>query len=148
MKNIDEVKWTLDHCPQYTDECAINTYSKCPYKESTECIRDVAEDALAHLEQMQSERCERCEWISVKDRLPKVPEGYWCVEILVLYQFDDSWHCRVMSYCDGTENVLNRQKGWYPALGDADFLDQFVDHVAGLTHWMYLPKPPKEEDKA
>lgn len=87
------------------------------------------------------------EWISVKDRLPEVPEGYWCVEILVLYQFDDSWHCRVMSYCDGTENVLNRQKGWYPALGDADFLDQFVDHGSGLTHWMYLPKPPKEDNK-
>ena len=53
MKNIDEVKWTLDHCPQCTDECTMSIYSKCPYKESTECLCDLAEDALAHLEQMQ-----------------------------------------------------------------------------------------------
>ena len=151
MKNIDEVKWALDHCPQYTDECTISIYSKCPYKESTECIRDVAEDALAHLEQMQSERCERCEWISVKDRLPKVTDDN-IVEVIALYQCYNYHWCRTMMYFKGHERIkkaTHTSEGFLDptAVGDAIWFAS-DDGKVGITHWMYPPKLPEEVENA
>jgi len=62
-------------------------------------------------------------WISVKDRLPKPKEG----NVLVLIS-GNGWHDYDVAY-----------------FGRTVFCDKYDDTVEGVTHWMPLPKPPKEE---
>ena len=63
------------------------------------------------------------EWISVKDRLPQVKGEY-----VLIY---DSHH-------------RNIYKAWY--VGDIDvwFSNEYLPQFINITHWMPLPKPPKE----
>lgn len=73
-------------------------------------------------------------WISVNDALPKVGESVlvYCPEYL-----NESWPC-VFS--------AEYQKGPYCAEGFG--ADDMLFHIGGhdgITHWMPLPKPPKEE---
>lgn len=68
------------------------------------------------------------EWISVKDRMPKIGE-----RVLV---YDTFWRdvyilCLMQNVNDGNIRWYNRDTGWY--VGD------------DVTHWMPLPEPPKEE---
>jgi hypothetical protein len=70
---------------------------------------------------------ERSTWVSVKDRLPKKNE-------LVLVNGDDGIF---RAYCDGDLEFPSWQCspiGSYAGDGC----------VFGITHWMPLPKPPKE----
>ena len=62
------------------------------------------------------------EWISVKDRLPKVKDD------VLIY---DSHH-------------RNIYKAWY--IGDIDvwFSNEYLPQFINITHWMPLPEPPKE----
>ena len=67
------------------------------------------------------------EWISVKDRMPKIGE-----RVLV---YDTFWRdvyilCLMQNVNDGNIRWYNRDTGWY--VGD------------DVTHWMPLPEPPKE----
>ena len=62
------------------------------------------------------------EWISVKDRLPQAKEY-------------------VLIYDPNHRNIC---KAWY--VGDIDvwFSNEYFPQFTNITHWMPLPKPPKE----
>jgi hypothetical protein len=63
------------------------------------------------------------EWISVKDRLPETKYGTWSKEdclLLTLYNYE-----------------IGRTK-------DGEWVDMNNDALEDVTHWMPLPKPPKE----
>lgn len=72
------------------------------------------------------------EWISVKDRLPKIG-----VEVLIFdadssNDFHDVWSlARDEEYDD---------IGWNDKNGDWYYLDD-------VTHWMPLPEPPQKENR-
>lgn len=63
-------------------------------------------------------------WISVKDRLPKRGQWVLCSDLQGVYKkiYEDGIFYDGDTYC-------------YCAVGKID----------NITHWMALPKPPKEE---
>ena len=76
------------------------------------------------------------EWISVKDRLPEVPDGKYAVGVIasILSEDDDyepEW-CR----------VTYRNNKFFMRHYRADG-SQYEAVVYGVTHWM-IPAPPKE----
>ena len=74
-------------------------------------------DALAIADHLVSNGVTVQEWISVNDRLPDWREG----KVLVFTKYG-------FSICERTVN--NRWRG---------------QHANWITHWAYLPKPPKGE---
>lgn len=94
-------------------------------------------------------------WISVKDKLPEIPEGRYAVSVLV-------------AEFDSTYEELNPGNGYsvyecsYGRHGNNKLFDEskendFMTLYCGeedcwgptgdpVTHWMYLPDPPGEED--
>lgn len=71
------------------------------------------------------------EWISVKDGLPEVPQGYEQVQVIIWSEngLDVAWY-------QSNNNEFYDMAGW---LGS---------EINGVTHWMPLPEPPKEEHHA
>ena len=86
-------------------------------------------------------------WISVKDRLPVIPKGRYGVPVLVA-TFDPNQGYEVRDCSFG--NVKGKKM-----FGDQtgnDFMEMYIGGSEGttwgptgdpVTHWMYLPKPPK-----
>ena len=66
------------------------------------------------------------EWISVKDRLPKKTETVLC--------WKNEYGCFVARYIK-----LKYTEDWY------EFVAVGGGVAVGVTHWMPLPNPPKEE---
>lgn len=69
----------------------------------------------------------QCEWISVKDKLPEL------FELVLLYIPDDAPFQTVR------EGFLTPYRMWHAALYDRDY--------SAVTHWMPMPKPPKEDER-
>lgn len=93
------------------------------------------------------------EWISVKDRLPE-RKNYWERYIVVVLSSFSSWHEE--SYDKEivtTADYDSEQKIWHIDWGDSKKqLNALIDiediqpEADFVTHWMPLPKPPKESD--
>lgn len=67
-------------------------------------------------------------WVSVKDRLPENE-----TEVIIIVQHRIGWY---------------RAFAWHDAYGWHSIADEFCDGDSDLvTHWMPLPKPPKEVTK-
>jgi hypothetical protein len=94
------------------------------------------------------------EWISVKERLPKIKDGHHAVKVLVA-EFDSIYE----ELCPGHGySVHECMFGKYPKseLFEASTENDFMALWSGknsfwgptgdpVTHWMYLPKPPIKE---
>lgn len=73
------------------------------------------------------------EWISVKDRLPELPDRKWCRRVVICC--DVNGHVSPMYWARGIvrgELVERWEYIWYR-----------VYDVGGITHWMPLPEPPE-----
>ena len=70
--------------------------------------------------------CKRCEWISIKDRLPEVDESV----LVVAKQCNNSYHEVLVG------RLEDKDKLWWQNTVDSDGID--------VTHWMHLPSKPKE----
>lgn len=79
------------------------------------------------------------EWISVKDRLPENDGEY-----LVYTESGDIFNAQFDSCC-GENGEFGAWHSYYDGhtLG---FLDADWMPYDGITHWMPLPEPPKEDD--
>lgn len=104
------------------------------------------------------------EWISVKDRLPEIPEGQYGIQVLIA-EYDScyaeccntvqaGYSVHQVSYHYITEEDRKRW-GWGDEI-KADFMELFIGGPEGsewgplsdeITHWMYLPEPPIYEGK-
>jgi len=84
------------------------------------------------------------EWISVKDRLPEVPEGDMAVHVIVAeYDHgcnDYTVHAVMYGNCPKSDTFPSF-KGFMQLYGGANmFWGPLFDEV---THWMYMPEAPE-----
>ena len=118
-KVINSIKYCINH-PLCIDCDA------CNYGGESSVICDrLIQDALALLKEQQ-------QWVSVKDRLPneKINPNTHDFEYVLCYTiFGD-----VRAYKYGTPMFAKSPHFW----DEAECVDEYV------THWQYLPEPPKE----
>lgn len=95
---------------------ANNQCLGCPYKKIEDCEYALDADALAYIQQLEEQQPR---WISVKEREPKNLQ-------------------RALVYSPAGNRIAS---GVYTEVG---FITQAV--MGEITHWMEIPKPPKEED--
>ena len=74
------------------------------------------------------------EWISVKDRLPKLPNAPYC-DVLVIAAIKGNGRSTALFYERTTirGKIVERWRYHYNRICDEE-----------VTHWMPLPEPPKE----
>ena len=97
------------------------------------------------------------EWISVDDRLPIIPKGYYGVQVIVaafdeVYEEINPGHGYSVyqhGYHKTTTMKGEKHKGYEWCELEADFIEFTRDGFAlpsgdPITHWMPLPDPPKE----
>lgn len=91
-------------------------------------------------------------WISVKDRLPEIPEGYYAVPVIVA-EYDK---CYAEIVGDKQKGYSVHQAQWtrpHPKTGYEDYwfcglvygkdIEPYWDYLVDeVTHWMYKPEPP------
>lgn len=81
---------------------------------------------------------EQPRWISVEERLPKEKGRY-----LIASKFSGHIFAEIISWTpqyDGHEEYLQGKAIWF------DYDSEYGDYeYTGVTHWMPLPEPPKEE---
>lgn len=116
----------------------------CPYINylNNGCMDKLNADALALIQEHQ-EQLKAREWISVEDRLPTYAE---LKDEYVLVLLDDGAICSTgFDECIEGESIFGewRQNFDPVTLGatDSDWMP-----LEGVTHWMPLPKLPKEAE--
>jgi hypothetical protein len=132
MEQFEKVCKGLECCSDEYTDC-----TGCPYDDGELCNGGVGlkRDTLALFRQQQ-ERIKELEaaqqWISVKDRLPEEKENW----ITLDYQ-------QVICCCDFGGDPIRIDVRTY-GFGKGHFWHgpQIMDGV--VTHWQYLPEPPKE----
>jgi hypothetical protein len=101
------------------------------------------------------------EWISVKDRLPKIPEGKYGVSVLVVefdHTFEEISPGKGSSVYETNYGYTRNKHGEKFEMYDGydieeDFLMMYIENgntswgpiLDEVTHWMYLPEPPERE---
>lgn len=78
------------------------------------------------------------QWISVKERLPELPDKQYCsVQVIAAANVNGELKSMCMTFCRTTvrKKVVERFE-WHDRIC-----------VWEVTHWMPLPEPPKLEDK-
>lgn len=120
MKTFDEIKQALAGCKP--GRCAPD----CPYGDRIGCVQELHRDALAMIQQLEAQVPK---WIGVEERLPERAVLAAC--------FDPEM------YCYG-EYII----GYVARTDDSEFVIAENDHeiLDGVTHWMPLPEPPKEDE--
>lgn len=75
------------------------------------------------------------EWVSVEERLPELPEKDWCSKMVI--SCDKNGHVAPMIWerAQVRGKMIERWKYHWDRIYDG----------AGITHWIPLPDPPKEE---
>ena len=83
------------------------------------------------------------EWISVKDRLPKIPNGKYGISVLVAV-YDSTYE--ELSPGNGThveEMMWDGEHFLTLGLCSCKPHFEFFPTIDPVTHWMSLPEPPK-----
>ena len=117
MERISDEKldWLIHDCGYNGIETEVNAAG-------SDDDRDYdCDDLIAALQELKERRAADDKWISVKDRLPEIG------------QFVD---------------IYNSWEGRVPVVryeGEGDWSSQYMNWTGRATHWMPLPKPPKEE---
>lgn len=98
-------------------------------------------------------------WISVKDKLPEIPEGKHGVSVLTalfdsVYEEISPGHGYTVSKTMYFKIRKEDRDRWhYPENVKADFMDFYYDSTGigwcpcadPITHWMPMPEPPEVE---
>ena len=117
MRSPDEIKKGLESCG--ADECH-GEHTGCPYKDDVFCIMHICGDALAYITQLEARVPT---WVSIHDIEP-----------------DDNTFAAVL--------VRNSENWGFSTFKIAAWVDGKWIGICSqwkVTHWMPLPKMPKEE---
>lgn len=140
-KTPDEMKRGLEHCSTKKPCANCPMWEEC--KEAAS-LKPLWGNALAYIRQLESQVPK---WISVEERLPGTEDPvlilvketehyglhkekskvYYCQYLA--YWDDDEWYT---SWCNGCRKISDTAK-------------EPNEDEYEVTHWMPLPKPPKEE---
>lgn len=128
MKTPEEIKKALECC------AADELCEECPYHpEVNSCIGMIARDALSYIRQLENQVADLgkkvSKWIDVDERLPNLND-----EVLIAvdgYVYGAQYWKYSNGMAFGTETA-----------DDIFSAGHEKDHV---SHWMYMPEPPKEE---
>ena len=92
------------------------------------------------------------EWVSVRDRLPKIPKGDHAVRVLVA-SYDSAYESVCRGYGHSVHECMFgrwRKSSLFKAARKNDFMELYYGKEAlwgplmePITHWMYLPDPPQ-----
>ena len=112
----------------------------CPFEEQEPLLGPCAEKVLSAAADMLEQDAKKTGWISVKDRMPDEDAAYMVFyhewsngEFLPKY---DERYVKIIKFFRGS--------GWiFPVCVDERCEN---DTNREVTHWMPLPKPPKEVD--
>lgn len=124
MKTPDEIKKWLEACG--SDECHGH-HTDCPYEDDLFCTMHICGDALAYIQQLEMRHGKDINvhrWISVEERLPE--------DVITSCLIYADEHIEIADWSHDKYGLA----WWF-----------FVDgeYETGVTHWMPLPAPPKEE---
>ena len=128
-KTPDDIKKGLECC--YSPVEPIMRCEQCPYIGSVVCHMRFHKDAIALIQQLEAKVTK---WISVEERLPEDD-----VDVIV-YAVSNNGGCAIaITFHTHTLYGFNIE-GWMPPW-------QYFSRNYTITHWMPLPKPPKEVEK-
>ena len=87
------------------------------------------------------------EWISVKDKLPEKDEQYLVYKVYKGPNFNEFGLQEVCGFATNLKDIddewfTKKRAGFYEYDSEVGFYEP-----AGITHWMPLPEPPKENEK-
>lgn len=129
MKTPEEIKDGLGLCSKAQHG---NVCGKCPYQYgNVECIVSMVKDALAYIQQLEDHIGDLTKmvprWISVKEREPEP-------------------FISVLGYIPNNDPFPPVRECFRVCVGDADsyYFPVLADYK-GITHWMEIPEPPKED---
>lgn len=153
-------------------ECAKLDKSNNTYEEAADAIEEL-QKALEAVNDAHNEGYDVGYWAGRRDYEPKwipvsekLPEAN--VDVLALYEWAGQFHkeekytyiCRASYIPKNTIRVDDKwaevweetdsyyvPEGWYEecSQGNSDYMSYHIG--ATVTHWQYLPQPPKEEQK-
>ena len=124
MKKPEEIKKGLECCDKFLGGGHWNICSKCPYDMGKgRCYGTMMADALAYIQQLEAQVPR---WIPVEERLPATDDD---VLIVTNNEF-------------GTGYEVGQ--GYYDICDEEWFGHAYVGTI-DVTHWMPLPKAPKED---
>lgn len=129
MRTPEEIKKGLEACG--ADECH-GQHKSCPYKDDAFCMMHICGDALAYITQLEARVAK---WISVKDRVPN-PSTY-VIALTAPGALSVGQNVIVADYIHPKSEDHGVFIIAYTNYDDKD--------IVPVTHWMPLPKPPKEE---
>lgn len=133
MKTPEEIKSGLE-CWAKELEC---TGRSCPYWDTFSCGQKIGQDALEYINELEAKQQK---WISVDDKDPEFP----CITYDGENPPEIPHEIHTLIKGDGEK----RHFSYDPFEMEKFFLDhgQDVDMFAmtHITHWMPVPKPPKE----
>lgn len=118
MKTPEEVKDALAyHGDTICDKrCSYHKWQGTGY----DCSSILCQDALAYIEYLESQIPS---WMPVKDIMP----AQWQYVLVIDHYDEDAWEPSI-AFWDGEKWTIANETV-----------------VARVTHWMAIPKPPKEE---
>lgn len=140
------IKWLRVFC----EGCKLWDGYKCCFK--GECSQQKSLQAADAIEKLQlyvdlykdlAEKAEKVarevidkypKWISVTKGLPKIDEKHHCSKDVLAYLKDGG-----MCFTALEENIFGQT--WFECERNPSFEEEMI-----VTHWMNLPKPPKEEN--
>ena len=150
----EEIKAALCVC---TSAEACNLYG-CYYSADNDCRTSLMHDCLALIQHLEAQQPK---WISVEDRLPErgVPVFARCeiranggaIRRYVCDGFHvEAWKEKAGCYSEDCALVYNDEEdeyyleeGWYEVIKNWEEYNS-ITIADFVTHWMYMPEPPKE----
>ncbi len=103
--------------------CDSTSCVGCALFEFVDCGSAAKQQAADMLEKLAEEKAKKPEWISVKDRLPDSNN--------VVFACIDDGQCKIV------------RSAYVSSYGEW----KWIERHQTVTHWMPLPKPPKEEEQ-